>query len=244
MAATNQSGSGKKNYYNVSYGKLSNRTKDIPEGYTEMAEADLKSMTQKVQNIDLRNKYVEKSGEYPYAVFYDMIEGQIVSISKNEFDKGTSLQLEIVDSDGDDSIIQCKFYSKYTENILNRFCNMKNITEQMTFTPYAIPSEFEIEGNTINMYNQGVSLKLKGVKVESKYAKETLGDMPGTERVMNSEGKEQTSRVKRINFLFDEVMSKFNKSEKSVPSKEAPASSATTQAPAETATEDEDDLPF
>lgn len=236
MAASNTNGNGRKNYYNVSYGKLATKVKEIPENHTEIKEDALKSMTQKVENIDLRNKYVEKTGDFPYVVFYDRLEGQIQSIVKNEFDKGSTLQIEVLDKDNEISYLQCKFYSKYTENILNRLANINSLTADLTFTPYSIPASFEIEGSTkINMYNQGVSIRLGGDKIDVKYNKEKPGKMPETERVMNSEGKEQTSRVKRINFLFDEVVKKLSEA----PVKEKPVESSSV-----TAGDEDDDLPF
>lgn len=237
MAASNTNGNGRKNYYNVSYGKLSTKVKEIPENHTEIKEDALKSMTQKVENIDLRNKYVEKTGDFPYVVFYDRLEGNIQSITRNDFDKGSTLQLEVLDKDGETSYLQCKFYSKYTENILNRLANIGSLKDELVFTPYSIPADFEIEGTRINMYNQGVSIRSEGEKVEVKYNKDNPGKMPDTERVTNSEGKEQTSRVKRINFLFDEVTSKFSSTEaKSKTTSEKPASANTA--------DDDDDLPF
>jgi single-stranded DNA-binding protein len=239
MAASNTNGNGKKNYYNVSYGKLATKVKEIPENHTEIKEDALKSMTQKVENIDLRNKYVEKTGDFPYVVFYDRLEGTIQSIQKNEFDKGSTLQIEVLDKDNETSYLQCKFYSKYTENILNRLCNIKSLSSEMAFTPYSIPASFEIEGKNINMYNQGVSIRVGGDKVEVKYNKDAPGKMPDTERVMNSEGKEQTSRVKRINFLFDEVTKRL--SELEVKAKQPATAEAPVGAQVE---EDDDDLPF
>lgn len=239
MAATNSSGTGRKIYYNVSYGKLSTRSKEIPEGYTEMDEADLKAQTQKVQNVDLRSKYLEKGGDYPYAVFYDKLEGSIQSITKNVYDQGTSLQMEVLDVEGDNCIVQCKFYSKYTENILNRLCNAKDLRANFLFTPYAIPSEFTTDtGVDVKMYNQGIGLRTNGEKVEMKFAGKETGDMPATERVMNSEGKEQTSRVKRINYLYDLVMSRFDSQV------ETPKQDSKPETTGQVFEEDEDDLPF
>lgn len=239
MAASNTNGNSRKNYYNISYGKLATKVKEVPENHTEMKETELKALTQKVQDIDLRNKYIEKTGDFPIVIFYNKIEGQIQSIKKNEFDQGSTLQIEIIDNDDETSFIQCKFYSKYTENILNRLANAKSLTSNLTFTPYSMATEFTVEetGQNIKMYNQGVSLRLNGEKIDVKYNKDNPGKMPATERVMNSEGKEQTSRVKRINFLFDEVTKKFSEVEvKSAPSK--------VEAQATVDDDNDDDLPF
>lgn len=236
MAASNTNGNGKKNYYNVSYGKLATRVKEVPENFTEIKENELKSMTQKVENIDLRNKFLVKTGDFPNVIFYDRLDGQIQSIQKNEFDKGTSLQIEVLDKDGETSYVQCKFYSKYTENILNRLCNIKSLSLDLSFTPYSIPATFKVGDTDINMYNQGLSIRAGGDKVDVKYNKENPGKMPDTERVLNAEGKEQTSRVKRINFLFDEVSKRFSELD-SKPQKQV-------EAPDAPVADDDDDLPF
>ena len=47
-----------KNYYNFSYGKLSSKQKEIPNGFEEIKETDLKSKMDKVELIDLRNKNI------------------------------------------------------------------------------------------------------------------------------------------------------------------------------------------
>ena len=94
MAASNaeNTGSGRKNYYNFSYGKLSSKQKEIPAGFEEIKETDLKSKMDKVEAIDLRSKYVNKgTGERPYTVFNDNITGKITSFDKVKTDKGTNL---------------------------------------------------------------------------------------------------------------------------------------------------------
>lgn len=238
MAAKNSNGTGRRNFYSISYGKLSTRVKELPEGVEKIGEEELKASTQKVENIDLRNKYVEKTGDFPYVIFYDTIEGQIQSVNKNEFDQGVSLQLEVLDSDDELSTVQVRFYSKYTENILNRLANLASTSSTILFTPYAIPSEFETpDKKMVKLYNQGVSLKVNGEKVEVKYK----GDdkkLPKTVQLKNAQGKTETSRVDRIDFLFEEVAKKFANVEKTEPKakeKAAPVSEAST---------DDDDLPF
>lgn len=238
MAATNSAGgSGRMNFYNVSYGKLSSRFKEVDESLTEITEKELKSLTQKVENVDLRNKYQEKGGDYPYTVYFDKIEGKINEIKKDVYDKGISLHIDMTDTDGDNSIVQIKFYSKYTENILNRLANVKNVNSDFALTPYAIPSEFEVDGRTIKVYNQGVSLKEGGHKTEVAF-KNDNSKLPQTERVEDAEGKLQTSRVKRINFLFDEVSKKFSK--EGAETKSAPEKPKSSEAD----TVEDDDLPF
>jgi hypothetical protein len=247
MAAKNNTGNGRRNFYNVAYGKLSTRVKEVTDDLSEIKEDELKGLTQKVENIDLRNKYLVKTGDYPYSVYYDSIEGNIVSIKKDEYDQGISLHIEIEDTDGDSSVIQVKFYSKYTENILNRLANVKNTGSTFLLTPYAIPSEFDGDGGKkIKVYNQGISLRENGEKVEPKFKHDAVG-FPSTERVENAEGKLQTSRVKRINFLFDAASETFaspsNNNTTETAEKSKPAGKATPKAEPTDDVED-DDLPF
>lgn len=238
MAASNSNaGSGRRNFYSISYGKLSTRVKELPEGVTEITEEELKSATTKVENVDLRNKYIEKTGDYPYSVFYDKIEGQIQSVNRNEFDQGVSLQIEILDSDNEVSTIQVRFYSKYAENLLNRLAGLKDTSASLLFTPYAIPSEFETpDKKIVKLYNQGVSLKVKGEKVEVAY-KNDNAKLPKTVQFKNAQGKNETSRVDRIEFLFNEVAGKFKA--EAVSANEKPSSSKAT-----TNDVDDEDLPF
>ena len=253
MAATNGSGNTRKNYYSVSYGKLSTRVKEVPENSEEIKESELKSLTQDVENIDLRNRHVVKTGDYPYVAFYDKIEGYIRSIDLNDSQHGKSLNIEILDTDDEVSIIQIRMYSKYTENLLNRLCNLKDFNKLVTFTPYAIPSSFEGEnGAEIKLYNQGVSIRVEGEKLDITFASDNK-DLPKLERITDSNGKETTSRVKRINFLFDTVSDLFNKflsdtvgTEKNAVEKSKDASTED-NAPVVNTNDsdvDEDDLPF
>lgn len=217
MAAnTGSSNTGKRNYYNVSYGKISTKQKEVPQDFTEIAEADLKSKVQAVEQVDLRKKYVNKAtGDYPFTVFYDSLTGVIQSQEKHENDNGTNLNLTILDSDGDTSMLQVKFYSKYTENLLNRLLNV-DTTKEFTFMPYAIPNEFEINGKKIKAYTQGVSLKVSGEKVEplfnkdNKYTVNKL-TLPDTEQI-KVQGKETTSRDKRLDFLYEQFTAHFKPS--------------------------------
>lgn len=212
MAAKSTSSNGKKNYYNISYGKLSTRVKEVPEHYNEYTEDFLKSSTSKVENIDFRNKYIKKSGDYPYAVFYDEIEGKIVDINKIENEYGVTLGVTMLDSDGEESVIQTKMYSRYSENFLNRLSNLKNIeTLNIKLRPYAMPTEFDgTDGNKIKMYSQGISVYVDGDKVEIKYNHENK-KLPALQKFKNSQGKMETSRVDRVDFLLNDVLSNFNK---------------------------------
>ena len=128
---------------------------------------------------------------------------------------------------------------------MNRLANVSDVNAKFTLTPYAIPTDFEPEpGKKIALYNQGISLKEEGKKVEVKY-KNDHKDLPATERVQNAEGKLQTSRVNRINFLYDVVSSKFNGKTEStkVETKSEPKTSKKVESKVE---EDVDDdlLPF
>ena len=230
MAAnTGSTSTGRRNYYNVSYGKISTKQKEVPQDFTEIAEADLKSKVQLVEQVDLRKKYVNKgTGDYPFNVFYDSLTGVIQSQEKHENDNGTNLNLTILDNDGDMSILQVKFYSKYAENLLNRLLSA-DTTKEFTFFPYAIPNEFEINGKKIKAYTQGVSLKVDGVKIEPKFNKDnnyTVGGvlLPNTEQVKVA-GKETTSRDARLDFLYEQFTKHF------VASDAIPASKPVTEAP-------------
>lgn len=214
MAATTGSTNlGKRNYYNVSYGKISTKQKEVPQDFTEIAEADLKSKVQAVEQVDLRKKYVNKgTGDYPFSVFYDSLTGVIQAQEKHENDNGVNLNLTILDTDGDTSILQVKFYSKYTENLLNRLLNV-DTTKEFTFMPYAIPSEFEIDGKKIKAYTQGISVKTGQDKVEPKFNKDNKYTvdgltLPDTEQI-KVQGKETTSRDKRLDFLYTEFVKHF-----------------------------------
>lgn len=210
-ATTGSSNPGKKNYYNVSYGKISTKEKEVPEGFTEIAEADLKSKTQSFEQVDLRKKYVNKvTGERPYLVFYDSLTGVIQEQEKHENDNGTNLNLTILDTDGDTSILQVKFYSKYTENLLNRLLNT-DTTQEFNFMPYAIANEAEINGKNVKFYTQGVSLKTNGVKVEPKFKNDDK-TLPPTEQI-KVQGKETTSRDKRLDFLYEKFINHFKPSQ-------------------------------
>jgi hypothetical protein len=219
MAAKNNNGNGRRNFYTISYGKLSTRVKELTEGVEAITEADLKSATTNVDNLDLRNKYVEKTGDFPYVVFYDTIEGKIQSVAKSEFDQGVSLHLELLDSDDELSTVQVRFYSKYAENLLNRLSNLKGADATVSLTPYAIPSEFTTpEGKKVKLYNQGVSVKVNGEKLEVAFKNDDT-KLPKTQQFKNAQGKTETSRVDRIEFLFNEVASKFKDVEKQEPTK-------------------------
>ena len=212
MAATNSTGnSGKKNYYGVSYGKLSGKVKELPEGYEEITEVELKQKTQTIENLDLRKKYVNKAkGDYPYQIFYDSLTGAITAQEKFENDNGVTLNLTVLDSDSDESIVQVKFYSKYTENLLNRLLNVSDFGD-ITFYPYSIPAEAEIQGQLKKFYNSGVSIKVGGQKIEPKHkdkSKDANSLLPDTAQV-KVQGKMTTSRDERIDFLYEEFLKIF-----------------------------------
>ena len=248
MAAnTSSTNGGRRNYYNVSYGKISTKMKEAPQDFTEIAEADLKAKVQNVEQVDLRKKYVNKgTGDYPYNVFFDSITGVIQSQEKHENDNGTNLNLTILDTDGDTSILQVKFYSKYAENLLNRLLNT-DTTKELTFFSYAIPGEAEIEGSKRKFYNQGISVKADGNKIEPKFKSDDK-DLPPTEQVKVS-GKMTTSRDARLDFLYEKFVNHFQPgSVVETPKQEAPKNAVPTatheQAFEPTNNKPKDELPF
>lgn len=211
MAANNggSDSTGRKFYYNISYGMLSTNGKEAPEGYEKISLADIKSRRTKNENVDLRNRFydTENGKDYPLRIFYTSIDGIIEGIEKDKYDKGTSLKITLHDQDGDESIIQTDFYGKVCADLLNRLLNV-NQENQLNFRPYSIPSSFEVDGETINFYQAGVSIKDDGVKTERQYKGENSG-LPNSEQVQNSKGENETSRVKQINFLWEKVEAKF-----------------------------------
>lgn len=204
-------GGGKVNYYSVSYGKLGSKVKDIPNGYDEMSESDLKAKTQAVEKIDLRKVYIDtKKGDYPYRIFYDSITGTILNHEVQTSDHGDSLNITLLDNDGEISILQMKMYSKYAENLLNRLLNT-DTTSELSFYPYAVPNKSEIQGVEKTFYTQGVSVKCNGEKVEVKYVdkgKDNKSPLPDTEQVKVA-GKMTTSRDERLDFLYKEFCKVF-----------------------------------
>lgn len=243
MAARTGHAGGRQNYYSVSYGKLSTKVKEAPEGFTEIAEAELKSKTMACENIDLRNKFVRKEkGDYPIVRFYDAISGSIQGIEKDEYAQGISLKVSIIDEDDDNSVIQSKFYSKYTENLLNRLLALTTIGE-LTFSPYSMPDTYTPEGQKeIKYYNSGISVKMGGEKIKPFYTGETVKDMPETERMKNAEGKMVTSRVARVDFLFEKVQKLVIP--KLVANTVATQPAIATPTSESTSEEVQDDLPF
>jgi len=225
MAATSQqSGTGRMNYYKIAYGNFSTKVKEAPEGYTVISEAELKSKTQAVENIDLRNRYVQKEGDFPIQQFYSSIKGTIVSVEKDQYDKGTSLKVTITDTDDETSVLTTKFYGKTGADFMNRLLALQG-KSNIDFTPYQIPTESEIDGSNIKYYNMGVSLKENGQKIKGSFNRDN--GLPQSERVQNSEGQMVTSRVNMVNFLWSKVESKYGTA---VPVQEAATTPSTTPA--------------
>lgn len=241
MAASNNNGggNGRKNYYSVAYGKFSTKIKEPLDGYTEILEADLKAKIQEVEQVDLRNKYLNKgTGDYPIVVYYDSLTGNIMSQEKVDNDNGVFLHLTVQDTDGDTSIVQMKFYSKYAENLLNRLLNT-DPSQELTLTPYAVPNSSEIDGKKVKFYTQGISVKVAGEKVTPKYDNENK-DLPPTAQVKVA-GKTTTSRDARLDFLYEKFLAVFKPSEGGAPKQETAKVDETKSFVAETS---KSDLPF
>ena len=242
MAANNggSNSTGKKFYYNVSFGMLMANAKEAPEGYTSTTLAEIKSKRSKNENVDLREKFYDSGNgkEYPLRVFYTDIDGIIESIEKDKYEKGTSLKITLHDGDGDESIIQTDFYGKVSADILNRLTNTPLQTE-LNFRPYSIPSKFTPDGGTeITYYNAGISVKNEGVKIERSFNKDN--GLPATEQILDVKGENQTSRVAQINFLWEKVEAKYKNMAETPTAPEA-GSPVETSDPKE---EKHDDLPF
>lgn len=226
----------RKIYYPIAYGMLSTREKQPLEGAEEISLEDLKAKTLAVENIDLRNKYVKKDGEYSYQNFYSTITGNIMSIEKDKYDKGTNLKVTIQDKDGDQSILQTPFYGKVSTDLLNRLASFESFNSTIVFAPYSIPSEFEVEGKKVKFYQSGVSLKVDGTKIARGFKKDD--GLPGSERVQDAQGNDVTSRVKQVNWLWEKV-------EKiTIPSGEQEAPKVKQETPVTNSVSDDNDLPF
>ena len=239
MAAQMFTGNQSQNFYTVSYGYLTSKVKEIPEGFSEISVEELKSKATNVENLDLRQKYVKSSSEnYPYAIFYDSISGRLDGLESEETNFGKVLKLSLTDSDGESSSVSMKFYSKYAENILNRLCNLDGL-DNITLSPYAIPADMEVTENgkpkRVKYYNQGISLYRNKNKIAAKYTYEST-EIPKSERVKNHDGKMVTSRVNRIDALVDIFNTQFAKLKESSPVSEP--------AFVEASSNSDDDLPF
>lgn len=225
MGAKNNSTGGNKNFYGIAFGYLSTKVKDLPIEKEETTTATLKAKMQKFENLDLRNAYVKKDGEFPYQVFYQSITGEILSIDRETVEGiGILLKINILDEDLENSSISVKFYSKYTENFLNRLINLTG--NNVTISPYSIPSEWEGK----RYYNQGVVIYEGVEKVVPSLKGEEL--LP-TEQITKEDGTTGYSRVKRIDDLWDRAGKKINSFK--------PTPTSTIE---DVHTEDDDDLPF
>jgi hypothetical protein len=252
MAANSTQSGGRKNYYGISYGYLSTKTKELSPDFKQITEAELKSNLDKFVAMDLRKVYVNKGGDYPYQVFYQSIDGEVISIEKRKHEKnGMFFDITINDKDNEESIVNCKFYSKYTENFLNRFLNLKEI-KNITIAPYSIINESEDKKQ--KFYNQGVSLRTldfisdKRVKVDGRYDAKWLNDNHPTEKITDADGNEKTSRVKRIDWLFEQAqayLKSFSK-DKAAASGSATTTNSTQNNNTQKAVSqaDDNDLPF
>lgn len=228
MAAERGTTNSAQNYYSIAYGKFAARAKEPFEGTEEISQEELKSKTMKVENIDLRTKYVKKDGDYPYQVFYSSLSGRILNVEKEEYEQGISLKVTIEDNDGELSTVTTKFYGKVSANLLNRLLFLDTLDKELVLSPYAIPSEFTTpEGKKINFYQSGVSVKDGNTKIKQAYYTEQ--GLPSTEQVQNAEGKMVTSRVKQINWLWDKLQERTT-GEPPIESTNTPAPKTTTPA--------------
>ena len=207
MAANSGGSRTRKIYYNVSYGMLSTNAKTAPEGYEEISISELKSKRSKFENVDLRNKFIDtKNGkEYPLRVFYTDVTGVIQKVEKSKYTNGTSLSITILDTDGDECIIQSDFYGKEGINLMNRLISIPNEDQTLNFRPYSIPSEFTPngQGEPIKYFNSGVSIKIGDDKIKGAF--NAGNGLPATEQFTNGQGEQQTSRVKQSEFVWSKI---------------------------------------
>lgn len=212
MSASNITES-RKNFYNIAFGYLSTSIKDKPEGKEEITIDKLKAMQKNCENIDLRNLYVKKSGDYPYKIFYQKIEGEIESIGvKDTEEYGKFLEIKIRDSDLENSVVQCKLYSKYSEDFLNRF--LADFQGTVSIRPYSIPSDFADEsGKVIRFNNQGVAIYKEG-KIEKTIRSK---DLPPKDEYVDGEGKSRTTNRSRVEFLLQKAKEKLDVGKKQTP---------------------------
>lgn len=212
MAATSDLGSTSKNFYNIADGMLYENRSDVLDGYEEIPEKDIERARSKYENIDLRGKYVVRdSDKYKYKHYFTGISGTIQNIEKVFTDGyGSFLKITLIDQDGEISEVSTNFYGKYSNDILNRLLSA-NLSQNITFRPYSIPSEYAPEAGSVVKYNaQGVGMIQLGEKVPQAFNKEN--GLPPTERVKNpTNGEMITSRVNRIDFLWNKIQPEIEK---------------------------------
>ena len=240
MGANTGFSGGYRNYYGISDGMLSANLKEVQEGFEEISSSELKQARSKVEDIDLRGKYVERDSksDYKYKHYYSDIVGIINSITLEEPKFGKVLEINITDQDGEESILQTKFYGKYSEDVINRLLNA-DLNIETKFIPYAVPHEFVPEGKKrkVTFFYSGVALRQNGEKIEVKYDAKNE-DLPSTERIKNAEGLLVTSRVDRVDFLWEKLQEKLKDFQPSQPEVELKSEKPDIE------DMEDDDLPF
>jgi hypothetical protein len=113
------------------------------------------------------------------------------------------------------------FYSKYSESLLNTLCSLSN-PRGITLRPFQFKSEELYNGNAY--YITGISIfeHLEDKPLKKTYLNE---DLPPVEEMTDNKGQTVISRVKRINFLFDQAVK--NISQFITPGSETPAKTGT-----------------
>lgn len=232
--AANEFTGGSQNYYGIAYGYLSTKTNSLLNREVEMTEAELKSKTQNIEQLDLRKVYIKK--EDKFTIFYPSIEGVIRDVRTETNEHGTFLVIELLDKDLETSLVNTKLYNKYATNFLNRFLKLTSLDSKVRIAPYSMPSTHQESGK--RFYNSGVSLYENDIKLEMALKFEEL---PAKEEV-KVQGKTTFDNTKQVDFLLDKATNHLNRL------KQSKINEIQVSEPFEVATElneeEHDDLPF
>ncbi len=233
MGANNFTG-GSQNYYGVAYGYLSTKTNSNLGREVEFTEAELKSKTQNIEQLDLRKAFIKKDEKY--TIFFPSIEGLIKDLRKEKNEHGTFLVIELLDKDLETSLVTTKLHNKYSANFLNRFVNIIDISNKIRLAPYSMPSTHKESGK--RFYNSGIAVYEEGEKVEAHFK---YDDLPEKKEV-EVKGQATYDNTVQIDFLFNNAIQHF------MELKSLEKSTITNSTPFEMTTDfnekEHDDLPF
>lgn len=193
-------------YYGVAYGKITKRVQEVPEGYKEVSEAELKSAAIEFQKLPVKNTYVSKGNEkYPYQIFLESLTGDLAGIDRVETDNGVKMKVTLTSGEGDTlkkGEIGVDFYSKYTEFLLNSLCALSN-KQGVTLRPFQFKSEQLYNGKQYYITGISVYEYLEDKPLKKPYEND---DLPPVEEMVDNKGKKVISRVNRIDFLYEQAV--------------------------------------